>query len=92
MSTTPTPNSEIQTKLLTEKLDEIARLESEYGIYGVSFAVDEDRKIDPVDAADHVIGFIKKAHEICANLDSLPLRSDPCPDDPVIPHNNFDLK
>lgn len=64
---------------LRGKLEEIARLEREHGIVGVSILPKEGQgPILTRDVADHVIAVIKEGVEVMKNRDQIPTAEEAC--------------
>ena len=60
---------------LRKKLEEIARLEKENNVLGVSFAVRDDKKaLLTEDVADYVNDVIKETGQLIKDLDSIEVR------------------
>lgn len=60
---------------LRKKLEEIARLEKENNVLGVSFAVRDDKKaLLTEDVADYVKDVIKETGQLIKDLDSIEVR------------------
>ena len=68
-------NNDLNTEL-RKKLEEIARLEKENNVLGVSFAVrDEGKTLLTEDVADYVKGVIQETGKLIKNLDNIEVSS-----------------